>query len=400
VTVAALVCLPAAALAMQAAKPAPPKPASSRPATPAAPARSGAGFDTTAAAAAKAREAGRLDEAATLYRRGLELRPSWLEGRWALATLLYDQDRFAEAAKQFERLVQAAPRDGQALALRGLCRLRLGEREAALEDLMAARALGIQTAEVRSVATYNAAALLNALGDPDSAFEVLRPFAIEGDDRPPVVELFGLITLRMPLLPGEVPEDKRDMVLLAGHGGYHQARVHRDELGRMALEELISRYPGAPNVHYALGMYLLVDDPDEAIEEFHRELVTSPDHHVAMIQLALAEMRRGRAQEALPFAAKAALLAPNVPAARLVHGRALLDTNRAEEAVRELEAAVKLAPESAKLRFSLARAYTQAGRTEDAARERAEFQKLQKSSGNAGRTEIAEDGDPAPPRDR
>jgi predicted Zn-dependent protease len=151
----------------------------------------------------------------------------------------------------------------------------------------------------------------------------------------------------------------------------------------MALEELVSRYPTTPNVHYALGMYLLVDEPANAIEEFRKELAVSPRHHVAMIQIALAELRRGRAEDALPSAEQAARLAPNVPAARLAYGRALLTLGRSEEAMRELEEAVKLAPDNARLHYALAQAYAGAGRSADAARERGEFLKLQKTSGAA-----------------
>ena len=81
-----------------------------------------------------------------------------------------------------------------------------------------------------------------------------------------------------------------------------------------------------------------------------------------MIQLALTELRRGRAEEALPVAAEAARLAPRVPAARLVHGRALLAAGQTEAGVREMEEAVRLAPETPKLHLSLAAAYAEAGR--------------------------------------
>jgi tetratricopeptide (TPR) repeat protein len=365
-------------------------------APPAAPAASSPSFEALAARAAKAKEAGRLDEAIRLYRRALTTKPSWLEGRWALATLLYDKDRFREAGDQLEKLAEARPGDGQALSLLGLCRARLGEHQAALDTLMKARALGIPSTEVRSVVSFQTAVLLNRLGDPDGAFEVLRSFAIDADDRPAVIEAFGLITLRLPLLPGEVPEGKREMVLLAGRGGYHMARARRSSLGKMALEELVSRYPAEPNVHYALGMYLLLDEPATAVEEFRRELAVSPDHHVAMIQIALAELRRGRAEEALPIAEKAARLAPNVPAARLAHGRALLAVGRTDAGVREMEDAVRLAPANPRLRFALAQAYSRAGREPDAARERNEFLRLQKSSGGPTKEPGDDPGSPSP----
>jgi Flp pilus assembly protein TadD len=396
----ALVALPALA----APRSAPPQPAGQNTssaaggvaATKAAP----QSFDGLAARAARAKTDGRLDEAAALYRKALAQRPAWLEGRWALGTLDYDRDRYAEAAQQFEKIVAARPGDARALALLGLSRARTGQLQPALDPLMKARAIGIPEASIRSVVNYQTAVLLNRLGDPDSAFEVLKPFALESDDRPPVIEAFGLITLRLPLLPGQVPEDKREMVLLAGRGGYHMARVDRDQVGRLALEELVSRFPATANVHFALAMYLLVEDPDASIDEFRKELVVSPSHHVAMIQLALAELRRGRAEAALPVAADAVRLAPTVPAARLAYGRALLGVGKTDDAVRELEEAVRLAPENARLHFSLASAYMQAGRPAEAARERSEFQRLQKSSRPTPETDSAADEGSPSSRDR
>ena len=367
-TAAVLLCL-----ALRGAEAAPP---AAKP-----PAARSSSFESLASAAAKAKEEGRLDEAVGLYRRALRAKPSWLEGRWALATLLYDLDRFPEARDEFQRLTQARPADGQARALLGLCRARLGEREAALQDLMKARSLGIPAPEVRSVVTFQTAVLLNRLGDPDGAFEVLRPFATDADDRPAVIEAFGLITLRLPLTPEEIPEDKREMVLLAGRGGYQLARG-RGAFGKMALEELVSRFPSAPNTHYALGTYLLVDEPAAAIEELRRELAVSPGHYAALVQIALAELKRGRGPEALAAAEEAARIAPRVPATRLAYGRALLATGRTDAGVREMEQAVDLAPENPRLRLALAQAYTESGRSAEAARQRTEFLRLQKASGS------------------
>ena len=57
-------------------------------------------------------------------------------------------------------------------------------------------------------------------------------------------------------------------------------------VGRLALEELVSRYPSQPNAHYALGTYIAPDDPDAAAEEFQKELRLDPDHAEALIQIA------------------------------------------------------------------------------------------------------------------
>jgi tetratricopeptide (TPR) repeat protein len=350
-------------------------------------------FDTTAKKAAEAREAGRLEEAAAHYRKALELKPDWTDGRWALATLLYDLDRHAEARDEFRRIVAARPADGVALALMALCGLRLRDYDAALAGLQQAHALGIPSPEVRSVATLQLALLLNRVGRHEAAFELLRPFAGQGSDDPSVLAAFGLSMLRMKNMPDQVPKERREMVLLAGRGGYHMARGRRTAVGRLALEELVSRYPGEPNVHYAFGAYVAPEEPDAAIEAFRRELRATPDHHPSLLQIASIETRRGNAAEAVPLAERAARLAPEEPAPHLVLGRALLELGDTARAVAELEASARLAPESREVQFALARAYQRAGRSEDAERARREFLRLERAAGESP----APEPQPSPP---
>ena len=173
--------------------------------------------------------------------------------------------------------------------------------------------------------------------------------------------------LRLRQMPDEVPPEKRTMVLLAGRGGYHMARPRRTAVGRLALEELVSRYPSEPNAHYALGTYLAPDDPDAAAEEFRSELRLNPDHRGGPDPARPPGDAPGAARRRpCPLAEKAVSLAPDVPAGRLVLGRALLDLERTDDAIAQLERAGQLAPESADVHFALSRAYQRAGRTEDA----------------------------------
>jgi protein O-GlcNAc transferase len=356
-----------------------------------------ASFEDLAQRAAAAREEERFEEAMELYGEALERKPAWIEGHWALGTLLYDADRYAEASEHFGAVVAGDPDNSLALALFGLCAAQAGDHEDALAALMKARALGVSNAEVGPVVDYQAALLLNQAGDPDGAMEILRPFAMNGDDSPPVIQAFGLTLLRLPLLPGEIPDEKKEMVLLAGRAGYHMARARRTSIGRLAVEELVSRYPAEPNVNFALGMYLLQDDPEAALAALRRELAVSPDHHVAMIQIAFAELKRGRGADALPLARRAAEIAPNVPAAHLALGRSLLAVGDNEQAVKAMETAVDLAPENPRLHFALAQAYQRAGRSEDAAREKEEFLRLEEASAGPASAEPAGAGGPMSP---
>jgi tetratricopeptide (TPR) repeat protein len=352
-----------------------PSPRPARPAARAVPARS---FDELARKAEEAKQAGRFDEAIQAYRQALKIKPSWLEGRFILGTLLYDNDHFEQARDEFRTLAQAEPKNGLVLALKGLSEFQLKSYERALKELQAARGLGIPSPEVLSAASYDVAILLNRFEQFEAAIDILRDFALQQKDSQGVIEAFGLSVLRMPYLPSEAPADRREMILMAGRAGFHQAKGRSSAYARQAYEELVSRYPTAPNVHYAYGVYLVPEQPEAALEEFRRELRASPNHVHAMLQIAYELIKQGKFEEAKPHAEKARELAPNLFAAHYALGRVFLEMGELDQAIQSFETGVKLAPDSPEVRFSLARAYSRAGRAEDAARERAEFVRLDK----------------------
>ena len=160
--------------------------------------------NTVESRAEAARAAGRLDEAAALYRQALAARPRWAEGLWALGTIAYEQDRFAECRDVFSRLVAVQPKMAAAWALRGLCEFRLGSHMQARGHLDRAVALGLPAAGGAGPrrAVYHQALLLVRDGasstSPSSRCATILQF------QPPSPELelaCGLVLLRRPLLP-------------------------------------------------------------------------------------------------------------------------------------------------------------------------------------------------------
>jgi tetratricopeptide (TPR) repeat protein len=352
---------------------APKRPAQTKP-TP----RNEAAFNELSKRADEAREAGRLEEAGALYTQALQIRPTWAEGWWYVGTILYDKDRYADARDAFRNLVALDPKKGTAWAMLGLCEFQTREYERAIISLQRGRMLGLlNNQELAAVVRYHAALLYIRLEQFELAFDILREFVREGNESPKVVEAFGLTMLRLPLLPAETPPEKREAVLIAGRAGFNLA-ARRLEVARLAFDELLARYPEMPSVHYAFGIYLLNQDADAALAEFHKELKISPAHVAAMLQIAFEHLKRNEYEAGLPFAEKATLLAPNLFPGRNVLGRILLELGQTERAIKELEAGVRLAPESPEMHYALARAYTRAGRKVEAAREREEFQRLEK----------------------
>jgi tetratricopeptide (TPR) repeat protein len=347
--------------------------------TPAAPAKpqSTAEFDKTVKLADEARLAGRLSEALDLYAKALQIRPKWPEGWWNVATILYEGDRYLEARDAFRNLVALDPKNGRAWGMLGLCEFQTREYERSVVSLQRGRTLGLDNnREIEAVVRYHAAQLYIRFEFFEIAYDILSEFVQIGNESPKVIEAFGLTMLRMPFLANEIPPDKREQVTVAGRAGYYLAARRLEEAG-VAFAELLSRYPNAPNVHYAYGVFLMNQDADAALKEFRRELEISPLHQPSMVQIAFEYMKRDELNTALPFAEKAVQLAPKMFQARNVLGRVLLDLGQVERAIKELEEGARLAPSSPEMHFALARAYTRVGRKADATRERELFKRLQ-----------------------
>lgn len=352
--------------AAQATPPAKDSPPSSAPA-----------FDAIAASAVSAREAGRLNEAIDLYRKGLALRPAWDEGRWYLGSSLYELERHAEARDAFAALAARQPTHAGAVGMHGLCEFALGQHDTALRTLLRARALGIaRNREIAHVVAYHAGILLTRFEEFEIGYAVLTELSGDNVESPRVIDALGLNVLRMPILPDAIAPDRKALVQLAGRAGFAMGGRRLADAGRL-LDELVATYPKTPNVHYARGVLRTTEAPERATEDFLAELAVSPDHIPARLQLVFEFVKRGEAEKARPYAEDALRLAPTHFAVHLAMGQVWFETGDLAKAIAAFERGAKLAPGSPQAHFLLARAYGRAGRTADAERARAEFRRLE-----------------------
>jgi tetratricopeptide (TPR) repeat protein len=378
--IAAATALAVVLASAQAAQPARPKPAPAKPASAtAAPGAkpSGKAFETVAAAAAAARDAGRLDEALAQYRRALALKPDWPEGRWYLGSILYEKERYAEARDAFAALVASQPTHAGAFGLKGLCEFALGHPDTALRSLLKARNLGIaRTPEIAQVVAYHAGVLLTKFGEYEVGYAVLTELSALNLESSRLIEALGLNVLRMPMLPAAVPAAKKPMVQLAGRAAFALGGRRLGEAGTL-LDELVATYPKEPNVRYARGVLRMTENPDGALEDFEAELVNSPRHVPARLQIVFEWVKRGEAAKARRYAEDAIAIDPQHFATHLAMGQVWLETGEHAKAIASFERGAKLAPGSPQAQFLLARAYGRAGRTADAERARAAFRRLE-----------------------
>jgi len=334
-------------------------------------------FASLSAQADAARDAGRLDEAAALYRQALAKRPAWHEGWWSLGTILYDQDSYASAARAFRRVLAGDPKNGTAHLMLGLCEYQLDRDESALAHIQRAKALGVRRDEqLVQVMEYHEAMLLVRKGRYEDAIEAAKPLVEQGVASD---ELDGVLGRAVLLIrPNEAPKaDDADYQIVLRAGRAERNRLAQQwDAAKSAYGELVQAFPSFPNVHYAFGRFLLaVDTPDPAIEQFKAEIANNPRHVRARMQIAAACYRVDSAK-GIPYAQEVVALEPDYPFGHYLLGLLYLDSRDLDRAIQQLETAARMVPTEPQFQFSLGSAYARAGRPKDAARARAAFARL------------------------
>ena len=88
----------------------------------------------------------RYAEAAADYSRAIELAPSRSDGYIHRANVAFHEERYQDACLDYDQALALAPNDAVAYLNRGLANHRLGNREAACQDLVRAHELDLDAA--------------------------------------------------------------------------------------------------------------------------------------------------------------------------------------------------------------------------------------------------------------
>lgn len=360
-----------------------------------APQRDTRTFNQLAEKAANASQDNRLDEALVLYRKALALRPSWAEGWWSLATIQYDSNAYAEAARAFQKVIALAPKNGTAYAMLGLCEFELGRDALALQHIQKGKNLGMHKDDALwNVVLYHEGLLLQRKGSFQAAQDTLEELCLRGGEGDEVANVLGMamlrLTTRTPPPPGSV---EGNVVVRIGRAECLAGKKKYDD-ARPAFEAIVEEHPNYPNIHYALGLFLMkIRDVAGGVDQFKQEIANNPNNVLARLRIA-ASLYKQDSGAAIPYAEEAVKLAPKLGFAHYLLGLLLLDTNDYERALPELEVAQKSFPREARLYFALGSAYSRAGRKQDAARARSTFERLTKeASSTAAADELGLRGD-------
>lgn len=337
-------------------------------------------FQTLAHQADTARDAKEFTRAVSLYRRAVTLRPQWAEGWWALGTIFYEFDRYAEAADALQHVVHLIPKHGTARALLGLSEFELDDEVRALADLQASIELGmLEDVQLRHVVLYHDAVLLQRQGRFQSARTALSALCraqVQSDD---LLRTFGMTALLMRDKAAPSAGNLAETVHLVGHGACLAAQKDFDS-ARGDFESAVAHDPHAPNVHYAYGRFLLdARDRAAAIQQFELEIAQQPTDVNARLQIGAAEYKVDSAA-ALPYAEEAVQIAPGNPVAHYLLGLLLVDSGEYQKALPHLERARSAFSTDPDIYWSLAAVYDHNGRAAEAARARAAFVRLKRQS--------------------
>jgi len=341
-------------------------------------------FEELSTSAQQAYEANHPEEAADLYSRAVKLRPDWAQGWWAIGMIEYERDRYPECRDALTRMVQLDVSAAPGWALLGLCEFRTKQYEAAFQHLKKAHMLVPVTqpgGPLLDMADYHLSLLLTQQGAFEVAQEFLMRVARKVHNNPEMMFAAGLPSLRMAILPSDVPENQLDVVSMAGKAFWDLA-TQEPEVAEADFTALISKYPKVSNVHYFYGTYLAVRHPEKCAPEFLKELNITPDSVSARVELALQYILDGKLDEAMRFARQAVALSPDSVGAQLALGKALQNRGDREGALAAYLAAEHLDPVSPVIRLYIVNTYRALGRIEEMKKEKAEYDRLKAEQSN------------------
>lgn len=341
------------------------------------PAASKPSFVQLLQAAEKARDQNRDDDAIRLYRRAVSEQPESEQSLWYLGTLLYEREQYAEARDVLLQFLTLRPDAGPAWALLGLSESQLRAYPRALDHLQRAMAQGMGDRKelIRSV-FYEVVVLLTRFERYDDSIDMLQKLlANNGAADTALAEPAGLAGLRLPLLPSEIPPDRREIVHLAGQAVLDVQTQHYED-AESEFKQLVTNHASEPGVHYLYGAYLVQLHPNESVTEFERELEISPSHVLARVRLAEQLIAQRDFDRAMALAQQAIKLDPKRASTHMIAGEALLAKGNSGVGLKELESARAIDPTAVRTHWDLLRAYIAAGRKEDADREKQAIEKL------------------------
>jgi tetratricopeptide (TPR) repeat protein len=329
---------------------------------------------------AKTAEArGDLAAAAQIYESLLQISPRLAPAYNNLGSLYLRQREYKKAADVLEKGLKIDPKMVSASALLGIARYEM-------RDYAGARA-PLETA-LRGNSNDDNAELFLAndlmkLDELNLAVEHLRKLAQRQPANQEIWYLLGKVHMKLSEQAlSRLNEIDPNSVWAHEISGEVMESMKNYDGALMEYKKAVEMAPQKSGTHYLLGnAYWSLSMWNAASEQFRAELVNDPANCLAQWKMGnIILEQRESPEEALADVEKALNICPNLMAARVDRGRALMKLDRHAEAVKDLEAAEKSDPAEPSTHFLLAQTYRALGRTQEAQAEMKLFSKLEESA--------------------
>ncbi len=331
-------------------------------------------------AQAKAAEArGDLASAAQLYESLLQVSPRLAPACNNLGALYLKLHEYRKAAAILERGLRINPKMFSAFALLGIARYEMGDYAGARRSLEAA--LGANPKD-ENVELFLANDLIK-LDELNLAADHLRQLSQRQPTNQEIWYLLGKVHMKLSEQAlSKLNEIDPNSVWSHEISGEVMESMKNYDGALIEYKKAVELAPQKSGTHYLLGnAYWSLSMWDAATEQFHAELTNDPANCLAQWKIGnIVLEQRGNPEEALANVEKALDICPNLVAARVDRGRALMKLDRHAEAVKDLEMAEKSDPAEPSTHFLLAQTYRALGRTEEAQAEMKLFSKLEESA--------------------
>jgi tetratricopeptide (TPR) repeat protein len=287
-------------------------------------------------AAVSSHRAGRLDEAARLYRAILQADANHVDSLHYLGVICNQQGRPQEGETLLRRALALDPNSAQIANDLGIALAALGRFEEAIEQYRMAAIAKPDFVE----AFNNIGTALQAVNRPEEAIEEFEKALAIDPGAAAVLNNLGI--------------------------AFASSNRHEEALAR--YRQVVLTNPEMAEAHYNLGLSLAaLGHAQEAIAQYRRAVSLKPTYFEAHKTLANALASIGQSEAAIGHFRTAVSLRPNSAETNYDFGNALVGLDRHAEAVRYYLRALALRPEFADAHNNLGNALATVGKPADAA---------------------------------
>ena len=331
----------------------------------------------------------RYDEAAAEFQRILRLNPRVAEAHANLGVIYYTQRRYPEASEAFTEALKLKPSLSKAADFLAMVKAKTGHIDEALPLLE--KAFKNSTDEqLRQQAGLFLVELYYGRRELDKALDVVQTLQKRYPENPEVLyvayRMYSDLGARaVSGLARASPSSARlhqvTAELLESEGDFPRAV----EQYRKALE----MDPTLPGIHRALGVAIMSAAQSEASlleaeKHFGLELAINPGDAHSEYQLGEIDWARHQIEQARKRFTRAIELLPNFTDALIALGKVLISQAQPDKALNYLQQAVRIDPENEVAYYRLAEAYRKLGMAQEAEQALGQFKRLREASASIG----------------